>query len=78
MRRDTPCYIMIDTRDWPLGDCVPIRSFYRDKQAVWMRACHDTIDCIVIGGQRLGRWLCHDTDATRPRQALRYNVGVRA
>ena len=30
-----------------------IQSLYRDKRAVWLRACHDTIDCIVTGGSGL-------------------------
>ena len=45
------------------------------RMAVWLRACHDTIDCIMTGGQRLGRWLCHDINATRPREELRYGAG---
>ena len=60
------------------GNCVTIQSLYRDKRVVWLRACHDTIDYIVTVGQRLGRWLCRDTDATRPGQALRYSAEARA
>ena len=58
------------------GNCVTIQSLYHDKRAVWLRACHDTIDCILIVGQRLGCWLCRDTDATRPGQALQYGAGM--
>ena len=58
-----------------MGCCVTIQSLYRDKRTILLRACHDTIDCIVIGGQRLGRWLCHDTDATWPGEALRHGAG---
>ena len=47
------------------GNCVTIQSLYRDKRAVWLRVCHDIIECIVIVKQRLGQWLCCDTDATR-------------
>ena len=48
--RDTQHCIVTEARGWPLGGCVTIQSLYRDKRAVWLRACHDTIDCIVIGG----------------------------
>ena len=30
-----------------------IQSLYRDKQIVWLRACHDTIDCIVTVGKKV-------------------------
>ena len=60
------------------GGCVTIQSLYRDKWEVWLRACHDIIDCIVTGGQRLGRWLCRDTDATRSGEALRHSAGAHA
>ena len=43
-------------------------QLYRDRRAAWLRACHDTIDCIVTLGQWYGRWLCRDT--TQP--GLRY------
>ena len=48
---------MIEVRGWPLGGCVTIQSLYHDKRAVWLRACHDTIGCIVTGGQRLSHWV---------------------
>ena len=66
---------MTEVRGWLLGGCVTIQSLYRDKRAVWLWACHDTIDCIVKGGQRLGRWLCRDSDETRPGEALQHGVG---
>ena len=33
-----------------VGGCVTIQSLYHDKRAVWLRVCHDTIDCIVTRG----------------------------
>ena len=53
---------------WPLGELCHI--LYRDKRAVWLRACHDTIDCIVTVGERPDRWLCRDTDVTRPEGSI--------
>ena len=34
-------------------NCVTIPSLYRDKRAAWSWACHDTIDCIVIGEKKV-------------------------
>ena len=65
--RDTNERIVTGVRTGHWGDCVTIQSLYRDKWAVWLRACHDTIGCIVTVGQRLGRWLCCDTDVARLR-----------
>ena len=56
---------MTEVRGWPLGGFVMIQSLYRDKRAVWLRACHDTIDCIVIGGAEA--WLLG---------VLRYNAAT--
>ena len=68
--RDTQYCIVKEERGWLLRVCVTIQSLYRDKRVAWLRACHDTSDCIVIGGQRYGCWLCRDT--TQP--GLRYGA----
>ena len=76
--RDTQYCIVTEAMGWPPGGCVTIQSLYRDKRAVWLRACHDTIDCIVTGGQRLGRWACRDTMLRHGRACAAIRPGRRA
>ena len=58
---DTQFCIMTEARDWPLGVVSRYNLCIVTGGQSGLRACHDTIACIVIGGKRLGCWAFRET-----------------